>query len=513
MQRKSGNPIFNPSAIKDPDLRAYFQHLDDSLNRQNQDLKIQSIREKIFRKFFESENTQIFLDSIINDIRLAGSSIRLWVNEERIFGGLSQFSTQCGDFSGEYAYLDDQLTQQLENKTQLIIPDTAKIHSIKFVPDKKYPKTIAAFHFLQDPKINGYFRLTYEAVKEFTDFELEMITQISTALKYTCKYSRERLENFEQSDVFSRGLNIAEFPILVISPKGDLLYTNRAGDTWTAEDSDSIRNHPKLKEWLAEASDEIQLDIPVQNHIFRVKGQKIKGEMDQTLAFLILTDESDSFRKRAYLELAIDTVCHDFKSALVNLQGFSKLLGMVGEMSPKQNEYLSLIGKGVEDIATIVNDLFEISRMEAEGGLRLSLNQPEEILQRAVDLIQAEARQKRLEISIHSHTTASVMMDRVFILAALHILLNNAVRNSHISGSISLNEQLVAEGWEVSIKDEGKGISQVDIEMLEKSHFQADDWPGLALVDRIARFHKGRVKIESELGKGSKFSIWIPGVS
>ena len=511
MQRKSGNQLFNPRAIKDPDLRAYFQHLDDSLNRQNQELKIQSVREKIFRKFFESENTQQFLDSVIDDIRLAGSSIRLWVNEERAFSKVSQFSAECGDFSGEYTYLDDQLIQQLDNKIQLLIPDTAKIHSIKFSPEKKYPKTIAAFHFLQEAKINGYFRLTYEAIKEFTDFELELIAQISEALKYTCKYSRERLDSSEQSEVFSRGFNIAEFPILVLSAEGELLYTNQRGKSWTSDDLDDILSHAGLKDWLAGVGDVIQMDIQAQNRNFQVKGQKISGRMGQTLAFLFLTDESDSFQKRAYLELAIDTVCHDFKSALVNLQGFSKLMGMVGEMNPKQCEYLSMIGNGVEDIAAIVDDLFEISRLEADGGLRLSMNQPKEILQRAVDLVQAEARQKRLEIIIHSQTTVPVMMDRVFIIAALHILLNNAVRNSHISGAITVEEAQTAEEWKVTIKDEGKGISQVDIEMLEKSHFQTEDWPGLALVNRIARFHNGSLKIDSELGRGSKFSICIPG--
>ncbi len=96
------------------------------------------------------------------------------------------------------------------------------------------------------------------------------------------------------------------------------------------------------------------------------------------------------------------------------------------------------------------------------------------------------------------------------MLAALHTLLTNAVRNSHIGGTITLEEKMTAGEWIISVNDDGKGISQLDIEKLEKTHFQSKDWPGLTLVNRIIRFHKGKLNVESELGRGSKFIIQLP---
>ena len=510
MLKKAGSQPFNPENIKDTDLRAYVKHLNVSLNKQNQELKLQSLKNKIYEDYFHSDSTQQLLQLTAEDIRLPGSSLRLLVMESQAFGKRQTFVGECGEFSREYAYLDEQIVKQLENKTQLIIPDTTKIHSIKFAPEKRFPKTIAAFHFLHAPQGEGFLLLTFEVVKEFTDYEIDLLSQVSESLEKVCSWSQRFAEKSSHSGMLERALELVDFPIFVLNDRKEICFGNQFLRNWSKDQLDEVRKNVQIAEWLESGKEDIEASITIFNRNYYLKGIKIteKGEMEVALFSLI--DETDFIHKQAYMELVMETICHDFKSSLVNLQGFSKLLGMVGEMNPKQSEYLGLIGSGVEDISNIVNDLFELSRLDQGGGLRLTTNQPVELLNRAIALVQAEARQKRIEIKLSTTSTNGVAIDREFFLAAIHTLLSNAVRNSHIGGIIYLEENVADGKWAVSVRDEGKGISQVDIEKLEATHFQTKEWPGLALVNRIARFHDGKLLIESELGKGSKFIVQLP---
>ncbi len=510
MQRKAGSQQFNPDSVKDTDLRAYIQHLTTSLNKQNQELKIRSLRDKIFERFMQSSSTQNLIDSVADDLRLTGSSLRILVFAEASLGRRDVLSAEKGEFAREYAYLDEQIIQQLGEKNQSIIPDTTKIHSIKFSPDKRFPKTIAAFHFLQSPQSDGYLWLAYEVIKEFSDYELDLLSQVCAALGQVCAYSQKMIDFSTRSKIFEYALEMADFPILVLNERKEIRFTNSFSSAWTKEQIDEIREDLKITEWLGSGKTEIASEIDHFERHYHLRGIKIAtGEIRDT-AILFLLDETDYFRKQNYLKLAIDTINHDFKSALINLQGFSKLLGMVGEMNPKQSEYLGMIGSGVDDISSIVSDLFDVSRLELEGGLRLNNCLPAEIMDQAVALVQAEARQKRVEIQAVCVSDTPAAVDRVLLLAALHTLLTNAVRNSHIGGTVTLEEKMKAGEWIISVNDDGKGISQLDIEKLEKTHFQSNEWPGLTLVNRIIRFHKGKLNVESELGRGSKFIIQLP---
>ncbi len=510
MLKKAGNQPFNLESIKDPDLRAYLQHLSSSLNKQNQELKIQSLKNRIYERYFQSDSTRLLIQSAVEDIRMPGSSLRILIIEDQSLGKKAAYNAESGEFSREYAYLDEQIIQQLENKPQLLIPDTAKIHSIKFAPDKRFPKTIAAFHFLHNAQGDGYLWLTYEVIKEFTDFEIDLLNQITGTLSQVCSWSQKSAEKKRQADIFEKTIQLIDFPLLIIDRSKDICYMNKQMKNWPQEQLAEVSGNSTIAAWMDSKKADVDCGIEAGNRHFHARGIKVIDAEEMDAAILALVDETEFARKQDYLKLVMETLSHDFKTSLVNLQGFSKLMGMVGEMNPKQAEYLRMIGSGVEDIATIVDDVFEVIRLEQAGGLRLSANQPVEIFNRAVALIQAEARQKRIEVKINSTTSEEVKIDREFILAALHILLSNAVRSSHIGGTIYLEEKAEGEEWVLSVRDEGKGISQVDIEKLEVTHFQSHEWTGLALVHRIARFHQGKLAVESELGKGSKFIIHLP---
>ncbi len=315
-----------------------------------------------------SSSTQNLIDSVAGDLRLTGSSLRILVFAETSLGRRDVLSAEKGEFAREYAYLDEQIIQQLGEKNQSIIPDTTKIHSIKFSPDKRFPKTIAAFHFLQSPQSDGYLWLAYEVIKEFSDYELDLLSQVCAALGRFCAYSQKMIDFSTRSKIFEYALEMADFPILVLNEGKEIRFTNSFSSAWTREQIDEIREDSKITEWLGSGKTEIVSEIDHFERHYHLQGIKIAtGEIRDT-AILFLLDETDYFRKQNYLKLAIDTINHEFKYSAEQPAGIFVLFGDGGGDNPKQSEVSWDDRQRCGDISSIVSDLFDVSLLELAGG-------------------------------------------------------------------------------------------------------------------------------------------------
>lgn len=512
MQKTSGNRQFSINSIKDDTLRTYVQHLSDSLTKQNQELKIQSLQNKLYQKSFQASSLQPCLDHILKEMRMTGcSSMRILIQRSGPFGGEAFIKAEKGENTQAYAYLDDQILQQLKDKSQLIIPDTTKIHSIKFSPDKKYPKTIVAYHFLKMTDANGFLWMSFDAVKELTDFERELFAQTLPVLAEICQSSLLQDNLQTKFSIFEKTVNRIDLPIVVLKPQQGIIYANQAANEKFSDHFESIAAHALVTEWLNSEQVHSGMELEIGGRHYQASGFRLALNEEEQIALITFADDTVLNTKQEYLTLIMETVSHDFRIPLVNLQGFTKLLSMVGELNPKQTEYLDSIQSGIEEISLVVDDLFAMNRMLQEEGLKLTECFPKDLIEKAVSLVQAEARQKRVEIQCNLIADElSVWVDQALIISALYNLLNNAVKNSRIGTTVTVEDSMIEKSWLVSIQDSGRGISQIDIEKLESNHFLSKDGSGLSIVDKIARFHQGTLKIESELGKGSKLILQLP---
>ena len=130
--------------------------------------------------------------------------------------------------------------------------------------------------------------------------------------------------------------------------------------------------------------------------------------------------------------------------------------------------------------------------MVQEGGLKVQECKPGELVEKALTLIQAEARQKQVTFGKQMTSENQVILvDRVMVISALYHLLKQSIQNSHLGGSVLVGEKLEGNKWIVSIQDTGRGISQIDIENLAVNHFADKNFPGLSLVLQDCTFSSG----------------------
>jgi signal transduction histidine kinase len=224
----------------------------------------------------------------------------------------------------------------------------------------------------------------------------------------------------------------------------------------------------------------------------------------------------------------IDFVAHELKQPMTAMQGYAKMLmmGIGGELSDTQNQFVQVINANVDRMGKLVNDLLEISRLEA-GRIKLELEQlqPKEVVDEALTTIQVEleARELSLEVRVPGDLPPCTG-DRDRLVQILTYLLSNACMYTPGGGTICVSVSgpdragLPPGHLLFSISDTGIGMSAEDIANLDK-FFRADhdlvvSQPGTGLGVSIARrlveLHGGELMVESEPDQGSIFSFTVP---
>ena len=241
---------------------------------------------------------------------------------------------------------------------------------------------------------------------------------------------------------------------------------------------------------------------------------------------LALNDANIQLEKASRLkDEFLASMSHELRTPLTGVLGLSEALqkGVYGDVSEKQVTILHTIEEGGRHLLNLINDILDLSKIEA-GKMELQPNivSVEEICQASLRLVKQIASSRRQRVSFkQTPMDMLVYADSKRMKQILVNLLGNAVKFTPDEGELGLEVIGDETKDEISftVWDMGIGISAEDREKLFQPFVQIDSslsrtyggtGLGLSLVDRLARLHQGRVTFESEVGKGSRFTVTIP---
>jgi PAS domain S-box-containing protein len=215
----------------------------------------------------------------------------------------------------------------------------------------------------------------------------------------------------------------------------------------------------------------------------------------------------------------VDTVSHDLRSPLTFMRGYTTMIPMVGEVNPKQQEFIENIVKGIEQMTELIDDLLDIGKIEAGVGITMAPCQLNEIIKGVIDSLrgQADIKRLKLETSLPDHLPA-VIGDQTLLRQAITNLLDNAIKYTP-TGSVTVGVEEKDSQIVISVRDTGLGIAPADQMRLFEKFYRLKRREtveikgtglGLAIVKSIAERHDGRVWVESKLGVGSTFYLALP---
>jgi len=216
-------------------------------------------------------------------------------------------------------------------------------------------------------------------------------------------------------------------------------------------------------------------------------------------------------------------VSHELRTPLNAIIGFSEVLRerMFGEINDKQAEYLDDIHSSGKHLLSLINDILNLSKIEA-GRMDLDLSRFDmrEALQSAVTLVRERATRQNVSLIVNVDPGVGEWVgdERKFKQIMLN-LLSNAVKFTPEGGSVTIQTRGVDEAMEIGISDTGIGIAADHLGMIFEEfrqvgtdHVRKSEGTGLglALTKRFIELHGGKITVESELGKGSTFTVRLP---
>ena len=241
-------------------------------------------------------------------------------------------------------------------------------------------------------------------------------------------------------------------------------------------------------------------------------------------AIAILHDITDLERLERVRRDFVANVSHELRTPLTAIRGYTETL-LEGALEDQENnrKFLEIIKNHSIRLNSIASDLLALS--ELESGKTRAEQTPVSVrasIEAALRTVEAEARSRRVKVICGRVEDVAVVGDRVRLEQALVNLLTNAVKFNRPEGEVRV-EVLRTQDDQVSvtIADNGIGIPSADLPRLFERFYRVDKARsremggtglGLSIVKHIVERMHGRVTVESQLGKGSVFTVLLPSV-
>ncbi|KAF3891083.1 PAS domain S-box protein [Tolypothrix bouteillei VB521301] len=216
------------------------------------------------------------------------------------------------------------------------------------------------------------------------------------------------------------------------------------------------------------------------------------------------------------------TMSHELRTPLNAIMGLSQLLQqkIVGSLNDKQKEYINCIYSSGEHLLELINDILDLSKVEAgKEELFLSPIHINDICNYVISTVSERAIEKGLLLTVEIDEEASFCVaDERRMKQMLLNLISNAIKFTE-KGKVTLEVKKLPQGIAFTVIDTGIGIDSSQFQFLFEPFKQLDSrlsrqyegtGLGLALTRKLARLHGGDVTVESTLGQGSRFTLFLP---
>lgn len=257
-----------------------------------------------------------------------------------------------------------------------------------------------------------------------------------------------------------------------------------------------------------------------------IKLLELEGD---NLAIVTLNDLSPLSEAKMIRSDFVSNVSHEIRSPLTSIIGFVETLqGPAGDDINKREKFLEIISKEASRMTNLVSDLLSLSLVEAKEKRKVKGRvNPEEIVRLAFESLKPEAKKKGKEIKIKlAKDIPEIPGHHDNLLRVLINLIENSINYSRDKSVITISMKRISEeaefltpGVKITVSDKSDGISPEEIPRLTERFYRVDrsrsrdmggTGLGLAIAKHILVRHRGKLSIDSVLGKGSDFSIYLP---
>ncbi|MCE5340059.1 MAG: PAS domain-containing sensor histidine kinase [Planctomycetaceae bacterium] len=218
----------------------------------------------------------------------------------------------------------------------------------------------------------------------------------------------------------------------------------------------------------------------------------------------------------------ISTVSHELRTPLTAIrEGLNVVLeGVAGKLKSKQREFLELSKRNVDRLSALINDVLDFQKLES-GRMSFDFARADmaETIKEAADTMQLMAKNFKVELSVEIEPqVGTAVFDRNKMIQVFTNLLSNSIKFTPAGGKVSIVTKLFNDTVAITVSDNGMGIPKEDLPKVFERFYRvqrpgkeiAGTGLGLPIVAQIVERHNGTISVESELNKGTSFTVSLP---
>ncbi len=260
-------------------------------------------------------------------------------------------------------------------------------------------------------------------------------------------------------------------------------------------------------------------ELQVQSEELQAQSEEMRAQTEELIAQQQQVEAADRLKSEF-----LSNMSHELRTPLNSIMALSQLMISrgPGKNPAEEAEYLAVIERNGRNLLNLINDILDISKIEA-GRIEIEASDIDTLglLDQALETVRPLLSQKGLELKVHPHKALKLVSDQDKVQQILLNLLSNAIKFTD-QGEIEVAvDKAGAWGVVFSVRDNGIGIAERDLDHIFDEFRQVDGSTtrrhdgtglGLAICRKLARVLGGDISVSSELGKGSLFSLTLPSI-
>lgn len=327
--------------------------------------------------------------------------------------------------------------------------------------------------------------------------------------------------------------------------KGQIIFLNQAWKQMTGYDIDEclgtsykqyFDQEERVVQHLLSVIKEHKDSGRIELQLLHKEGRKVWGDVHYKLYF----DEQHQFtggigtvaditkQKQAKLELEKSNqqlqmqaqklavagqiaagIAHEVRNPLTSVNGFLQLMKT---QYPERTDYFDIIFSEIKRIDFVLSELLVLAKPQSVHFQEVQLHG---LLEQVITLLKTNAVLSNIDLKqpFKKQDAGAILADANQMKQLFINLIKNAIEAMPEGGSIYISTEKIMNEWKITIQDEGKGMSEEDIQKIYDPFFSTKKEGtglGLTICATILKDHHGRMDVSSELGKGTAFHIYLP---
>jgi len=273
---------------------------------------------------------------------------------------------------------------------------------------------------------------------------------------------------------------------------------------------------------LRAAVREVQAGAARSEVTFEAFGRSIEVVVTETgtprSVLLVARDVTAARQTEQLRRNFVANASHELKTPVASILGLASALERASGDPAATRSFVSMLGREAERLSALVSDLLDLSRLENDAGALAQVRLDQLVLAQ-VEKVRPEVEQGGVRLRVEPPAAALVMGRESDLNQMMYNLLANAIRYTPAGGRIRVSVGRRHRIAVVTVEDSGIGIPAADLDRVFERFYRVDvardretggTGLGLAIVRHVAETHGGDVRVSSELGSGSTFTVLLP---